>query len=78
MSTPPCYDVINKQDCCERSATCHATCLKWKEYEQQRNAEYETKAAIDRCDTDGLIRTLRRYYYKNRRRCGSTYKERNE
>jgi hypothetical protein len=39
----PCYDEHKKKDCPDRSMDCHITCKKWKEYEQERDAEYDRR-----------------------------------
>lgn len=39
----PCYDERKKKDCPDRSMDCHITCKKWREYEQERNAEYDKR-----------------------------------
>lgn len=40
--TPPCYDRKNHTDCPRRSADCRWHCKAWKEYEDARNADYNT------------------------------------
>ena len=58
MPLNPCYDSVNKKDCPHRSTNCRVSCPKWKEYEQQRDAEYERRRA-DSCFTDGFEDTYK-------------------
>lgn len=56
MPIPPCYDAMNKVDCPNRSANCHAACDLWRDYEIERDKAYE-KRYIERCNTIGFDRT---------------------
>lgn len=45
MRITPCYDVVTKQDCPRRSATCRIFCPEWKKYVEERDKEYERRYA---------------------------------
>lgn len=38
----PCYDKKTNTHCQKRCAGCGTTCKAWKEYEQERNKDYNT------------------------------------
>lgn len=43
MPIPPCYDILNKVDCPNRTQTCHRTCKLWRDYEIDRDKEYDKR-----------------------------------
>ena len=43
MTPSPCFDKKTMTDCPKRELHCKSTCPKWKEYEEQKKAEYAVR-----------------------------------
>lgn len=71
MRITPCYNVVTKQDCPRRSATCRLSCPEWKKYVEERDKEYArrhvTESSYTVAHTNQLKNNLKFLQRKSRK-----------